>query len=217
MLSGTAPSTAPQMEPLPGRYGQHDSIRQSGHLFSSHRYREDSRLDSHRAMLFIYPTVGVRMEMEWVDRSQPSGRQAVPVVLAGLVGMCGIFLPRSDAMYGPAFVAAMVFALSTPLALLMVAPKGLLERNRAFRWLCVASVFSAICAVVTSGILMSMGSPAGAAGDIGGFPLWLASTIALVTVTGCAVKVWRLEHAGPPTTLRGLQRQERRDRRTNNR
>lgn len=154
------------------------------------------------------------MEMQWVDRSQPSGRQAVPVALAVLVGLCGMFLPLTDAMYGPAFISAMVFALATPLALLVVSPKGLLKRNRAFRWLSIASASSAICAVLTSGMLMSLGSPAAAAADIGGFPMWLLSTIALVTVTSCAIKVWRMEQAGPPTTLRGLQRQKRRDRRT---
>lgn len=153
------------------------------------------------------------MELDWVDKSQPSGRQAIPVVLAVLVGFCGIFLPLTDAMYGPAFIAAIVFALATPLAFLMVVPKGLLKRNLIFRWLFIASVFSGICAAVTGGILLSFGSPAGAAGDIGGFPLWLLSTVALVTVTSCAIKVWRTDHAGPPTTLRGFQRQERREHR----
>lgn len=153
------------------------------------------------------------MELDWVDKSQKSGRQALPVVLAVMVGFCGIGLPLTDAMYVPAYIAAIVFALATPLALLVAAPEGLFKTNRAFRWLSIACVFSAACAVVTSGILMSFRNPAGAAGDIGGAGMWLLSTIALVTVTSCAIKVWRTEHAGPPTTLRGFQRQERRERR----
>ena len=150
------------------------------------------------------------MDVQWVDRSQPSGRQAVPVVLAVLVGLCGILLPLTDAMYAPAFILAMIFAVATPVALFAVAPKGLLARSRTFRRLAMATVFSAACAAVTGGMLLSLGSPAGAAADIGGFPLWLLSTAALVTVVSCAVKAWRVEQAGPPTTLRGLQRQARR-------
>lgn len=150
------------------------------------------------------------MELDWVDKSQKSGRQAIPVVFAVMVGFCGIFLPITDATHVPAYIAAIVFAFATPLALIVAAPTGLLKRNRAFRWLSIASVFSAACVVVTSGMLMAFGSPAGAAGDIGGFPMWLLSTVALVTVTSCAIKAWRVEYAQPPTTLRGLQRQERR-------
>lgn len=150
------------------------------------------------------------MEMDWVDKSQPSGRQAIPVALAVLVGFCGIFLPLTAVMYGPAFIAAIVFALATPLALVVVAPKGLLKRSRSFRRLFIAIVFSAVCAVVTGGMLLSLGSPEGAAGDIGGLPLWLLSTVALVTSTSCAIKAWRTDRAGPPTTLRGLQRLARR-------
>ncbi|MEV8143061.1 hypothetical protein [Specibacter sp. NPDC078709] len=159
------------------------------------------------------------MELDWVDKSQKSGRQAIPIVLVVLVvlavlcGVCGIYLPLTDATYVPAFIAAATFAVAAPLALIAAAPKGLLKRNRAFRWLSIASVFFAACAVVTSGLLMSYGSAQGAAGDIGGFGMWLLSTIALVTVTSCAVKVWRVEYAAPPTTLRGLQRQARRENR----
>lgn len=83
--------------------------------------------------------LGVRMELDWVDKSQKSGRQAIPVALA----------------------------------------------------VTIVSVFAAVCAVATSGMLMSFGSPDGAAGDIGGFPLWLLSTIALLTITSCAIKVSR--------------------------
>lgn len=158
--------------------------------------------------------LGVLMELDWVDKSQKSGRQAIPVVLAVMVGFCGIGLPLTDAMYVPAFIAAIVFAVATPLALIVAAPEGLFRRTRAFRWLSIACAFSAACAVAASGILMSFGTPAGAAGDIGGFPMWLLSTIALVTVTSCAIRVWRVEYAAPPTTLSGFQRQERRAKRS---
>lgn len=153
---------------------------------------------------------GGTMEMDWTDKSQQSGRQAIPVVMAVMVGFCGIFLPITEGSYVPAYIAAMVFALAAPVSLYVVAPRALLKRNRAFRWLSGASVFTAVCVIATSGLLMSFGSPAGAAGDIGGYPLWLLSTLALVTVTICAIVVWRVEYAQPPTTLRGLQRQERR-------
>lgn len=153
------------------------------------------------------------MEPDWVDKSQKSGRQAIPVVLAVMVWFCGIGLPLTDAMYVPAFIAAIVFAVATPLALLMGAPKELLQRSISFRWLSIACAFSAACSVVTSGFLTSYGSPAGATADIGGFGMWLLSTIALVTVTSCAIRVWRVEYAPVPTTLRGIQRQERRERR----
>ncbi|MFB9163652.1 hypothetical protein [Arthrobacter psychrochitiniphilus] len=153
------------------------------------------------------------MELDWVDKSQKSGRQAIPVALAVLVGFCGIGLPLTDAMYVPAFIAAIVFAVATPLTLLVAAPRGLFKKNRAFRWLSILCAFFAACVVVTSGFLMSYGSPAGATADIGGFGMWLLSTIALVTITSCAVRVWRVEYAQVPTTLRGIQRQERRERR----
>lgn len=156
------------------------------------------------------------MELDWVDKSQKSGRQAIPIVLAVMVGFCGIGLPLTDAMYVPAFIAAIVFAVATPLTLLAVAPQGLFRTNSAFRWLSIASIFSAACAIVTSGLLVSFGTPAGAAGDIGGFPMWLLSTLALVTVTSSAIRVWRVESAALPATLRSLQRQERRKRRTGN-
>ncbi|WP_449374785.1 hypothetical protein [Arthrobacter psychrolactophilus] len=158
--------------------------------------------------------LGVHMELDWVDKSQKSGRQAIPIVLAVMVGFCGIGLPLTDAMYVPAFIAAIVFAVATPLTLLAVAPQGLFKMNSAFRWLSIAAIFSAACAIVTSGLLMSFGTPAGAAGDIGGFPMWLLSTLALVTVTSCAIRVWRVESSALPATLRSLQRQERRKRRT---
>ncbi|MDD0857448.1 hypothetical protein NHF46_06025 [Arthrobacter alpinus] len=151
------------------------------------------------------------MELDWVDKSQKSGRQTIPIVFAVMVALCGIYLPLTDATYVPAYIASAIFAVVTPVALIVAAPKGLLKRNRAFRWLSIASVFFAACAVVTSGLLLSLGSPQGAAGDIGGFGMWLLSTIALLTVTSCAVKVWRVECAAPPTTLRGLQRQARRE------
>ncbi len=157
--------------------------------------------------------LGVRMELDWVDKSQKSGRQAIPVVLAVMCGFCGIWLPLTEAMYVPAYIAAIVFAVATPCALLVAAPRELFRKNRAFRWLSIACVLSAACAVVSSGILMSFGTPLGGVADIGGTGMWLLSLIALVTVTSCAVKVWRVEYAAPPTTLRGIQRQERRERR----
>ena len=153
---------------------------------------------------------GAHMELDWVDKSQKSGRQSIPIVLAVMVGFCGIGLPLTDAMYVPAFIAAIIFAVATPVALLVTAPQGLLGRNRAFRWLSIACIFTAACAIATSGLLMSFGTPAGAAGDIGGFGMWLLSTLALVTVTSCAIRVWRVDCAPPPTTLRGIQRWERR-------
>lgn len=58
------------------------------------------------------------MELDWVDKSQKSGRQAIPVGFAVMAGFCGIFLPLTDAMYVPAFIAAAIFALATPLALI---------------------------------------------------------------------------------------------------
>lgn len=129
------------------------------------------------------------MELAWVDKSQKSGRQAIPVVLAVMVGFCGIWLPLTEAMYVPAYIAAIVFAVATPLALLVAAPRELFRKNMAFRWLSIACVFSTACAVVSSGILMSFGTPLGAVADIGGTGMWLLSLIALVTVTSCAVKI----------------------------
>ena len=153
------------------------------------------------------------METDWIENSQQSGRQSIPVVFAVMAGICGIFLPITDATYVPAFVAAAILAFATPMSLMVAAPKGLLKRNRAFRWLSIECVISAVCDVVASAMLMSLRSPDGAAGDIGGFPMWLLSTAALATVTSCAIRVWRVEYAAPPTTLRGLQRQERRTKR----
>jgi hypothetical protein len=87
--------------------------------------------------------------MGWIGKSQPSGRQSVPVVLAVMAGFCGLYLPFTDATYVPAFIAAMVFALATPLTLFVVAPKDLLGLGGAFRWLSLASMPLAICAAVT--------------------------------------------------------------------
>lgn len=157
------------------------------------------------------------MEPDWVDKSQKSGRQAIPIVLSVMVGFCGIGLPLTDAMYEPAFIAAMVFAVATPVALLVGAPKALKQRSRPFRWLSIASIFSAACVVVASGFLMSYGSLEGGTADIGGFGSWLLSTIALVAVTSCAIRVWRVEYASEPITLRGIQRAEKRERRKSTR
>lgn len=151
------------------------------------------------------------MELDWVDNSQKSGRQSIPIALALMVGFCGIGLPLTDSMYEPAFIAATVFAVGTPVALLVGAPKALKQKNRAFRWLSIATIFFAACVAVISGFLISYGSPAGAAADIGGFASWLLSTIGLVTVTSCAIRVWRVEYS--PMTLRRLQKAEKRERR----
>lgn len=134
----------------------------------------------------------------------------MPGVLAVLSAVSGLVFPRTDSLYGPAYIAAIVCALATPLTFLVVAPMGLFKRSRAFLWLFIATVVSAVCAAVTSGLLLSMGSPEGAAADIGGFPMWLLSMGALVTVSLFAIKAWHQEQAGPATTLRGLQLQERR-------
>lgn len=150
------------------------------------------------------------MGKQWAEQLRSPRLQAMPGVLAVLSAVSGLVFPRTDALYGPAYIAAIVFALATPLAFLVVAPKSLFRQNRAFLWLYIATVVSAVCAAVTSGLLMSLGSPDGAAGDIGGFPMWLLSTGSLVTVSLLAIKAWHREQAGPATTLRDLQRQERR-------
>ena len=127
-----------------------------------------------------------------------------------MVAVSGLVFPRTDLLYQPAYIAAITFALATPMAVLLVAPRGLLKHNRSFLWLFLATVVSAACAAVTGGLLLSMGSPAGAVGDIGGLPMWLLSTAALITSTMFTLRVWRTVQESPPTTLRGLQRQERR-------
>lgn len=129
-----------------------------------------------------------------------------------LAAISGFFVPLMGTLNVPAYIAAMIFAVATPLAFLAVVPKSPFRRNRTFRLLFVATFFSAVCAGVTSGMLLSLGSLEGAAGDIGGFPLWLLSTGALVTVTSLAVRAKGADPAGTPTTLRDLQRRERRKR-----
>ncbi|MFQ4147618.1 hypothetical protein AAGW05_02800 [Arthrobacter sp. LAPM80] len=115
-------------------------------------------------------------------------------------------IPRWD-------IAAITFTLTTPVALLLVSPRGLFRRNRAFLWLLVATAVSAMCSALVGGALLSMGSPEGAAGDIGALPLWLLSTGGLITSSMFAVRSWHGEPKGPPATLRGLQLQERRAKR----
>lgn len=139
-------------------------------------------------------------------------RQAVPVVLAAMVLVCGLFLPLTEAMYRPAYIAAIVLALTTPAAFLAVAPKGLLRQSRAYLWLFVATAFSALCCAAVAVGLLSFGSPAGAAGDIGGLPLWMLSTLGLLAATSCAIAA-RKTAFREPSTLRDFQRQERQERR----
>lgn len=144
------------------------------------------------------------METEAFSTPETFGYQAIPVVLAVLVVICGLFLPLADSTYIPAYVLAIVFSLATPLAFWIVAPRRLFRQSRAYRWLFIATIFAALCAAVTSGLLLSMGSPAGAAADIGGFPLWLLSTGALITATSLASRVRNLGQI-EPSSLRGLQ------------
>lgn len=171
--------------------------------------------------------MGALMEQTLKETSQQS--QIMPVVLAALVAASGFLLPATGVLYVHGYVAAMIFALATPVAYLVVAPKGLLSMSRSYFWLFIATIFFALAAAATSGLLLSMGSLEGAAGDIGGYPLWLLATGALITVTALAIPARRMAHAGPPTTLfelqaknpeqgesatlLGMQRRERRERR----
>jgi len=152
------------------------------------------------------------MDTDLEEVAQGLWRQAIPVALAGMVLVCGLFLPLTEAMYRPAYIAAIVLALATPAAFLAVAPKGLLRQSPGYLWLFIATAFFALCCAAVAAGLLSYGSPAGAAGDIGGLPLWLLSTLGLLAATSCAIAA-RNAAFREPTTLRDFQRLERQERR----
>lgn len=149
------------------------------------------------------------MGAHWSKRADSPHAQALPGVLAVSAAVAGLAFPRTEFLYGPAYIAAIGFAVATPLAFLLVAPKGPLKRSRAILWLFTATAVSAVASAAMGGLLLSMGFD-GSAADIGGFPLWLLSTGALVTTSLVAVNVWRKEQEGPATTLKALQQQARR-------
>lgn len=64
------------------------------------------------------------MEAQSTERSRSPRVQAIRGVLAVLAAVSGFVFPRTEFLYGPAYIAAIVCALATPLAFLMVAPWG---------------------------------------------------------------------------------------------
>ncbi|MGA7203486.1 MAG: hypothetical protein WBX27_02525 [Specibacter sp.] len=109
----------------------------------------------------------------------------MPASLAALAGASGWFLPRTDALYAPAYLASRILALAAPLAFVLLTDGKLLKsKGRGnVKWLFAASCLFAVLSAAASWLLLSMGSPDGAAGDIGGLPMWILATTGLLGIT----------------------------------
>ncbi len=111
----------------------------------------------------------------------------VPAVLAFLALASGVMLPRVDGLYVPGHVAALLLALAVP------AGYGWIERKTgrpgagARRFLFPGMAALAALSAVASAMLLAMGGPEGAAGDIGGMGLWLLSTAGLLGLSLAAI------------------------------
>lgn len=125
--------------------------------------------------------------------------RAFPAVIAFLGIACGLLLPRIDGMYVPGHMAALLLALAVPAA------HGLMERKQgrsvagARRFLFPGMVALAALSVLASAMLLSMGSPEGAAGDIGGMALWILSTAGLLGLSLAGIDSGVRREANPPT------------------
>ncbi len=116
--------------------------------------------------------------------------RVIPLFFSVLAAACGLLLPRIEGLYVLGCALAAAFALAVPLsyAVLSARPRPQDRGIRTFMMVAL-SVLGASSAVM-AGVLLSFGSSAGAAGDIGGMFLWLASTGVLLLLTVFAAVFW---------------------------
>lgn len=119
--------------------------------------------------------------------------RAVPSALAVLTVVCGLLVPRNDALYVLGHSLALVLAPVVPLAYGWLNYKARSTGPKdigVHRFLLIGLSAFGVISAVSSGILLSFGSTEGAAGDIGGIFLWLVSSAGLLVVSIAAAIAW---------------------------
>lgn len=104
--------------------------------------------------------------------------RAIPSAFAVLAFLGVLVIPRTDSLYLFGHVVAIVSSLAAVLSF-CVLKSGRKNRKKGF----LLSVgLLGLMSAATAGLLLSFGSKASASGDIGGFPMWLLSTIGLLVL-----------------------------------
>lgn len=104
--------------------------------------------------------------------------QALPSAFAVLAFVGVLVVPRAEPLYVLGHIVAIVSSLAAVISFFILR-NGRKNRKKVF----LLSVgLLGLMSAATAGLLLSFGSKAGAAGDIGGLPLWLLSTIGLLAL-----------------------------------
>lgn len=105
--------------------------------------------------------------------------RAVPSACAVLSFIGVLVIPRiAESLYVFGHVLAIVSALAATVSFFSLKSA---RKECGQRFMFGVGLLGVISAA-TSALLLSFGSTAGASGDIGGFPLWLASTVGLLVM-----------------------------------
>lgn len=106
--------------------------------------------------------------------------RAIPALIAVLAIASGLLLPRIDSLYLVGHATALVLALAVPLAHGWLIRRSRSNSGGAGRFLSIGLLILGVVSALASGIMLSMGNPVNASGDIGGMFLWVVSTVALL-------------------------------------
>ena len=103
--------------------------------------------------------------------------RAVPSACTVLAFIGVLVIPRiSESLYAAGHVLAIVSAIAAAVSFFALNNAREVHGKRFMVGVGLLGVFSA----ATGALLLSFGSTASASGDIGGFPMWLASTVGLL-------------------------------------
>ncbi len=116
-------------------------------------------------------------------RKNFSAPRIIPATFAVLAIVSGLVFPRIDVLYLLGHALALICAVAVPLSYAWLSrnfqPKGNMVRR--FFLICLGSL--AVVSASASLVLISMGSSAGASGDIGGIFLWILATATLLILS----------------------------------
>ncbi|PQZ88158.1 hypothetical protein CQ018_17075 [Arthrobacter sp. MYb227] len=104
--------------------------------------------------------------------------KALPSAFAALAFIGVLLIPRAESFYVWGHVIAIVSALAATLTFLILK----IGRNGRSKEFLFGVGLLGCASAITAGLLLSFGSKANASGDIGGFPLWLLSSIGLLAL-----------------------------------
>jgi hypothetical protein len=104
--------------------------------------------------------------------------RAVPSAFAVLAFIGVLVIPLAESLYVFGHIVAIVSSLAAVTSF-FVLQSGRKNRKKGFL---LSVVLLGLISAATAGLLLSFGSKAGASGDIGGFPVWLLSTMGLLVL-----------------------------------